>query len=94
MLEKKRRLVLAGVASLHADSGLNAFDAYAAPTSLGGWRVDGGVPYVAGVAIGFKDAVANTACVMGVGAHGQWHTCPEKAFKQGLLRIKIGKVFG
>ena len=73
MPEKKRHLVLAGAASLHADSELNAFDAYAAPISLGGWRVDGGVPYAVGMAIGFKDAVANTACVVGVGAHGQRH---------------------
>lgn len=79
MLEKKRHLVLAGAASIYADSGLNAFDAYAAPISLGGWRVDGGVPYAVGIAIGLKDAVANTACVVGVGPSGQWHTCPEKA---------------
>ena len=80
--------------SLRADSGLSAFDAYAAPIPLGGWYVDRGVPYAAGIAIGLKDVIANTTCVMGVRTHGQWNARLEKALQQGLLRVKIGKVFG
>ena len=80
--------------SLHADSGLNAFDAYAAPIPLGGWRVDRGIPYAASIAIGLMDVIANAVCVVGIRAHGQWHASLEKAIQQGLLRIKIGKVLG
>ena len=76
---------------LHADSGLNAFDAYAAPIP---WAVGAsmrGVPYAASIAIGLMDVIANAVCVVGIRAHGQWHASLENASAR-FLRIKIEKV--
>ena len=69
--------------SLHADSGLNAFDAYAAPIPLGGWRVNRGIPYAASIAIGLMDVIANAVCAVGIRAHGQRHASLEKRFSKG-----------
>ena len=57
---------MADAASLLTDGALYAFDAYAAPIPLGGWCVDGGISYAAGVAVGFSDVVADAVCVRGI----------------------------
>lgn len=68
--QKKRYPFVADAASLLTDGALYTFDAYAAPISLGGWRVDGGIPHAAGVAVGFSDVVADTVCAMGIRTYG------------------------